>query len=84
MAQLVGPYVSLINTMTDTFMDRQGVINKFGVPPELIIDYLALVGDKSDNIHGVHGIGEKTALGMLQGEGGCEKIYKNIERMAKL
>jgi DNA polymerase-1 len=66
MAQLVGPNVSLINTMTDTFMDREGVINKFGIPPELIIDYLALVGDKSDNIPGVPGIGEKTALGMLQ------------------
>ena len=84
MAQLVGPNVSLINTMTDTFMDRQGVINKFGVPPELIIDYLALVGDKSDNIPGVPGIGEKTALGMLQGVGGLEEIYKDIESIAKL
>ena len=84
MAQLVGPYVSLINTMTDTFMDRQGVINKFGIPPELIIDYLALVGDKSDNIPGVPGIGEKTALGMLQGIGGLEDIYKDIESIAKL
>ncbi len=84
MAQLVGPYVSLINTMTDTFMDRQGVINKFGIPPELIIDYLALVGDKSDNIPGVPGIGEKTALGMLQGIGSLEDIYKDIESIAQL
>ena len=84
MAQLVGPHVSLINTMTDTFMDRQGVINKFGIPPELIIDYLALVGDKSDNIPGVPGVGEKTALGMLQGIGGLEDIYKDIESIAKL
>ena len=83
MAQLVGPYVSLINTMTDTFMDRQGVINKFGIPPELIIDYLALVGDKSDNIPGVPGSEKKTALGMLQGIGGLEDIYKDIESIAK-
>lgn len=84
MAQLVGPYVSLINTMTDKFMDRQGVINKFGVPPELIIDYLALVGDKSDNIPGVPGVGEKTALGMLQGIGGLEDIYNDVETIAEL
>jgi DNA polymerase-1 len=80
MAQLVGPNVSLINTMTDTFMDREGVINKFGIPPELIIDYLALVGDKSDNIPGVPGIGEKTALGMLQGIGGLEAQKKYHKR----
>ena len=84
MAQLVGPYVSLINTMTDKFMDRQGVINKFGVPPELIIDYLALVGDKSDNIPGVPGVGEKIALGMLQGIGGLEDIYNDVETIAEL
>ena len=51
-------------------MDREGVIEKFGIPPELIIDYLALLGDKSDNIPGVPGVGEKTALGLLQGLGG--------------
>ena len=69
-AQLVNEHISLVNTMTDTHLDREGVIAKFGIPPELIIDYLALLGDKSDNIPGVPGVGEKTALGLLQGLGG--------------
>ena len=68
-AQLVNEHISLVNTMTDTHLDREGVISKFGIPPELIIDYLALLGDKSDNIPGVPGVGEKTALGLLQGLG---------------
>ena len=84
MAQLVNPYVSLINTMTNTHMDRQGVIDKFGIPPELIVDYLALVGDKSDNIPGVPGVGEKTALGILQGIGGLLEIYKDVTKVAEL
>jgi len=84
MAQLVGPYVSLINTMTNTYMDRQGVIEKYGIPPELIIDYLALVGDKSDNIPGVPGVGEKTALGILQGVGGLSDIYNDVTKIAGL
>jgi len=84
MAQLVGPHVSLINTMTNTYMDREGVIEKFGIPPELIVDYLALVGDKSDNIPGVPGIGEKTALGILQGVGGLSDIYKDVTKIAGL
>ena len=84
MAQLVGPYVSLINTMTNTHMDRQGVVDKFGIPPELIIDYLALVGDKSDNIPGVPGVGEKTALAILQGIGGFADIYKDVKKIADL
>ena len=84
MAQLVGPYVSLINTMTNTQLNRQGVIDKFGIPPELIIDYLALVGDKSDNIPGVPGVGEKTALAILQGIGGLVDIYKDVKKIAEL
>jgi DNA polymerase-1 len=84
MAQLVGHHVSLVNTMTETNMDRQGVIDKFGVPPELIIDYLALIGDKSDNIPGVPGVGEKTALAMLQGIGGIEEIYADLEKVREL
>lgn len=84
MAQLVGPHVSLVNTMTATTMDRQGVIDKFGVPPELIIDYLALIGDKSDNIPGVPGVGEKTALALLQGIGGLDAIYNNLEKISEL
>ncbi|MDX2463740.1 MAG: DNA polymerase I [Porticoccus sp.] len=84
MAQLVGQHVSLVNTMTETTLDRQGVIDKFGVPPELIIDYLALIGDKSDNIPGVPGVGEKTALAMLQGIGGIDDIYADLERVREL
>ncbi len=52
MAQLVNEHVTLINTMTNVVLDREGVIEKFGIPPELIIDYLALMGDKVDNIPG--------------------------------
>ena len=65
MAQLVNDHVTLINTMNNTMMDRDGVIAKFGVPPELIIDLLALMGDKVDNIPGVAGVGEKTATVLL-------------------
>jgi DNA polymerase-1 len=70
MAQLVNDYVTLVNTMTQTVLDRDGVIEKFGVPPELIIDLLALMGDSVDNIPGVAGVGEKTALALLQNLGG--------------
>ena len=61
MAQLVDGNITLINTMNNVIMDAQGVIEKFSIPPELIIDYLALMGDKADNIPGVPGVGEKTA-----------------------
>jgi len=84
MAQLVNEYVTLVNTMTETHLGRQGVIDKFGVPPELIIDYLALIGDKSDNIPGVPGVGEKTALAMLQGIGGLKAIYADLEKVRDL
>ena len=84
MAQLVNDHVSLVNTMTNTTMDRQGVIDKFGIPPELIIDYLALKGDKVDNIPGVPGVGDKTALGMLQGLGSIDNIYQNLDKIAGL
>ena len=66
MAQLVTPHVTLINTMTDTFMDGAGVEEKFGVRADQIIDYLALVGDTSDNIPGVPKCGPKTAVKWLQ------------------
>ncbi|MEM9397684.1 MAG: DNA polymerase I, partial [Pseudomonadota bacterium] len=84
MAQLVNERVTLVNTMTDTLMDIQGVINKFGIPPELIIDLLALMGDKVDNIPGVAGVGEKTALGLLQGLGGLDEIYAKLDEVATL
>ncbi|MDP6198569.1 MAG: 5'-3' exonuclease H3TH domain-containing protein, partial [Porticoccaceae bacterium] len=83
-AQMVNEHISMENTMTDTVMDRAGVIEKFGIPPELIIDYLALLGDKSDNIPGVPGVGEKTALGLLQGIGGLDTIYQNLDKVADL
>ena len=83
-AQLVNQYITLVNTMTNTVLDRAGVIEKFGVPPELIIDFLALLGDKSDNIPGVPGVGEKTALGLLQGIGGLDAIYQRLEDVAGL
>jgi len=83
-AQLVNEHISLVNTMNNTYLDRVGVIDKFGIPPELIIDYLALLGDKSDNIPGVPGVGEKTALGLLQGIGGLDAIYQRLGEVAGL
>ncbi|ALU43335.1 DNA polymerase I [Pseudoalteromonas rubra] len=84
MAQLVNEHVTLINTMTNTILDPQGVVDKFGIGPELIIDYLALMGDKVDNIPGVPGVGEKTALAMLQGLGSIDELYANLDKIADL
>ncbi len=84
MAQLVNEHVTLVNTMTETVLDPDGVRDKFGVGPELIIDLLALMGDKVDNIPGVPGVGEKTALGLLQGLGGLEEIYAHLDEVAGL
>ena len=83
-AQMVNEHITLVNTMTNTLLDREGVIEKFGIPPELIIDYLALLGDKSDNIPGVPGVGEKTALGLLQGLGSLDNIYARLDEVAVL
>ncbi|WP_299597985.1 DNA polymerase I [uncultured Microbulbifer sp.] len=84
MAQLVRPGVTLVNTMSNTVMDVDGVKDKFGVGPELIIDFLALMGDKSDNIPGVPGVGEKTALALLQGLGSLKDIYADLDAIAPL
>jgi DNA polymerase-1 len=84
MAQLVDEHVTLINTMNNTAMDRAGVIEKFGVPPELIIDLLALMGDKVDNIPGVAGVGEKSATALLQHLGGMSSIYEQLSAVAAL
>ena len=84
MAQLVDEHVTLINTMNNTTMDRAGVIEKFGVPPELIIDLLALMGDKVDNIPGVAGVGEKSATALLQHLGGMSSIYEQLSAVAAL
>lgn len=84
MAQLVTPNVTLINTMNNTILGPQEVCDKYGIPPELIIDFLALMGDSSDNIPGVPGVGEKTAQALLQGIGGLDALYGNLESIATL
>ena len=84
MAQLVNEHVTLVNTMTGSVLGPDGVLDKFGVPPALIIDLLALMGDKIDNIPGVPGVGEKTALGLLQGIGSMNDIYDNLDKVPEL
>lgn len=84
MAQLVTPGITLINTMTNTILGPDEVVTKYGVPPELIIDFLALMGDSSDNIPGVPGVGEKTAQALLQGLGGLDSLYAEPEKIAEL
>ena len=81
MAQLVNDHVTLINTMTDTKMDREGVIEKFGIPPERIIDYLTLVGDSVDNIPGVPKCGPKTAVKWLNEFGSLEGVVENADNV---
>lgn len=84
MAQLVTPAITLINTMTNTILGPDEVEQKYGVPPSLIIDFLAMMGDSSDNIPGVPGVGEKTAQALLQGLGGMQSIYDNLDKVADL
>jgi len=79
MAQLVDSYISLINTMTDTKMDEEGVFTRFGVRPDQIIDYLALVGDTSDNVPGVPKVGPKTAAKWLAEFNHLDAIIENAE-----
>ncbi len=74
LAQLVSDHVTLVDTMTDTRLDRDGVIAKFGVPPERIIDYLALMGDTSDNVPGVPKVGPKTAAKWIGEYGSLEEV----------
>ncbi|MDC9822083.1 DNA polymerase I [Pectobacterium polonicum] len=84
MAQLVTPSVTLINTMNNTILGPQEVCDKYGIPSDLIIDFLALMGDASDNIPGVPGVGEKTAQALLQGLGGLDSLYANLDKIAGL
>ncbi|MCO5367729.1 DNA polymerase I [Pseudomonas alliivorans] len=85
MAQLVDGHITLVNTMTGSVLDVAGVKEKFGVGPEHIIDFLALMGDKVDNIPGVPGVGEKTAVGLLVGVGGgLKELYGNLDAVAGL
>ena len=81
MAQLVTPFVTLVNTMTETTMDADGVKEKFGVGPELIIDYLALMGDTVDNIPGVPKVGPKTAAKWLNEFGSLDELMARADEV---
>jgi DNA polymerase-1 len=82
MAQLVGPCIGLVNTMSNTRLDREGVKAKFDVFPEQIVDYLALVGDSSDNIPGVKGVGPKTAAKWLNEYRTLDSLVTNAASIA--
>jgi len=84
MAQLVSPHVTLMDTMKNETLDVSGVEKKYGFPPERMVDYLALMGDKVDNIPGVPGVGQKTALALIQGLGGLDDIYANLDKIKNL
>ncbi len=84
MAQLVTTDIKLINTITNTILGPMDIINKYGISPKLIIDFLALMGDSSDNIPGIPGIGKKTALALLRGIGDLSTIYNNLSTIATL
>ncbi|MEH6595533.1 MAG: DNA polymerase I [Colwellia polaris] len=81
MAQLVNPHVRLINTMTNVEMDEAGVIEKFGVRPDQIIDYLALMGDKVDNIPGVEKCGPKTAVKWLTAHPSLQEVMDHADEV---
>ncbi|VFP83903.1 DNA polymerase I [Candidatus Erwinia haradaeae] len=84
MAQLVSQNINIINSIDNRMMGPQEVFEKYGIPSSLIIDLLALVGDTSDNIPGVAGVGKKSAQALLQGLGGIQVIYKNLDKVASL
>ncbi|GIR64044.1 MAG: hypothetical protein CM15mP68_7100 [Pseudomonadota bacterium] len=73
--------MTLVNTMTDTQMDRQGVVDKFGVTPEQIVDYLALMGDSVDNIPGVPKVGPKTAAKWLNEFGTLDELMQRADEI---
>jgi DNA polymerase-1 len=81
MAQLVGPYVTLVNTMSHSVLDREGVKDKFGVPPERIVDLLALMGDSSDNIPGIPKVGPKTAAKWLNSYGSLDALIARADEI---
>ncbi len=81
LAQIVSDKIKILDYQTSEVLDRKKVYEKFGIYPEQIIDYLALTGDSSDNIPGVKGIGEKTALSLLNEFGSLDNIYKNLEKI---
>ncbi len=79
MAQLVDPHITLVNTMSHTVLDRDGVMEKFGVPPEHIVDLLALMGDSSDNIPGIPKVGPKTAAKWLNEYGSLDDLLARAD-----
>ncbi len=81
MAQLVNDHVTLMDTMKDTYLDRDGVVEKFGLPPERIVDYLALMGDKSDNIPGVPNVGPKTAVKWIKEYGSLDEVKAHADEI---
>jgi DNA polymerase-1 len=81
-AQIVGERITLVNTMTDSRLDRDGVKNKFGVWPEQIMDYLALIGDSIDNIPGIDKVGPKTAAKWLNEYGTLDQLVANAAAIA--
>lgn len=84
LAQLVDDNVILYDSMKDVYTDTKGVVEKFGVPPEHIIDFLALKGDSSDNIPGMAGVGDKTAVTLINELGGIHDIYNNLDKISSL
>jgi len=82
MTQLVNKHIRVVNTMSNELLDEKGVEDKFGVKPKLIVDYLALVGDSSDNVPGVEKVGPKTAVKWLIEYGSLDEIIKNAEKIS--
>lgn len=82
LAQLVNTHITLINTMTNTKLNPEGVKEKFGVPPDRIVDYLTLVGDSSDNIPGVPQVGPKTAVKWLNEYGSLDNLVTNAHKIS--
>ncbi len=83
MMQLISPNVHMLDTMKDKRFEKPEVIDKFGVPPDKVIEVMGLMGDSSDNIPGVKGVGPKTATELIQKYGSIEKLYKNIDKIEK-
>jgi DNA polymerase I len=81
LAQLVNEHVTLLNTMTNETLDIEGVVAKFGLPPEKIIEYLGLMGDKADNIPGIPSVGPKTAVKWLTEYGSLDELVKRADEV---
>lgn len=81
LAQLVDQHITLVNTMTNSVLNSESTVEKFGIPPELIVDYLALVGDSVDNIPGVPQVGPKTAVKWLQQYGSLDNLVTHAEEI---